>query len=65
MQVRYGKDVVDRIASWLQDEEATVPQACHATPPLTFNHGHSRGIESARDLGVRTLQQAGKCPPKQ
>jgi hypothetical protein len=40
-------------------------RACHVTARLALNHGHSRGIESVRDLGIRRLQQAGKCPPRQ
>jgi hypothetical protein len=45
--------------------ETVVPHACHVIESLVLNHGHSRGIELARDLDLRTLQQAVKCPPKQ
>jgi len=34
------------------------------TGSLVLNHGHARGIELARDLGIRRVQKVVKCPPK-
>jgi hypothetical protein len=42
----------------------TMPQACHATLPLKFNHDYSERIELVCDLGIRWSRQDGKCPPK-
>jgi hypothetical protein len=39
------------------------PHTCHVTASLVLNRGHSRGIELARDLGIRTLQKVVKCLP--
>jgi hypothetical protein len=53
------------LGRWRSGPQGSVPHSCHIGGRPGHAGSHSRATRVDVDLRIRTLQQAGQCPPKQ